>query len=170
MTNFCVEPVALRGKSGFCGGHGEGGVRAAHILEAVVSAHCNCMLPGRQGRRAEAVLRDKRVAYTCARSDENPVAAVQAVLRTLDRRGCIARGEGCGMAATHFSGWQSYPEVLDHRRRVVDFEAFALAFGLECEGRRIRRRIGGYDLQVVSAVGQGGRIPRIEFLLEIVLQ
>ena|SRR6266481_8510096 len=113
---------------------------------------------------------DKGIADAGARSHENPIAAVQAVLRTLDGGRGIARREGCRMATTHFSRGWTYLEVLYRRRRIVDFEALAFALGSEGEGRGIRRRVGGGDFQVVGAVRKRGGVPRIEFLLEVVLQ
>src|SRR5207245_2115219 len=95
---------------------------------------------------------DKGIADTSARSHENPIPAVETILRALDGGRGIARREGCRMATTHFSRGWTYLEVLYHRRRIVDFKALAFALGFERECRRIRRRIAGDYFQVVGAV------------------
>src|SRR5260370_36463017 len=103
---------------------------------------------------------DKGIADAGARSHENPIAAVQAVLRTLDGGRGIARREGCRMATTHFSRGWTYLEVLYRRRRIVDFEAFAFALGSEGEGRGSRRAAAGGDFQDVRVFWKRGGGPR----------
>src|SRR5258708_29368702 len=125
MTTSCLQ-LGL----GFCGRHGKGSFRAADIFEPVVSSYRNGVFPRCQGGQAEVVVLDERVADTSARSHKNPIAAVQAVLRTLDRRRSVARGEVFMMAATHFSGGRTYLDVFYHWRRIVDLEALAFALGL----------------------------------------
>src|SRR6266446_318717 len=155
---------------GFCGWHGERYFRAADVFETIVGARGNGVFPGRQRGQDRVVVFDERVAYGFVRRKKNPLTTVQAVLRTLDRRGSVTRGEIGGMAATHLAGSWPNLEALDHRWRVADFKAFAFPCGLARRGGRIRRRIGGHEFQVVGAVRQCGGIPGIEFLLEIVLQ
>src|SRR6266404_6008278 len=155
---------------GFCGWHSECCFRAADVFETIVGAHGYGVLPWWHGRQADVVMFDERVANGFVRREENPLATVQAVLRTLDRRGSVAHGEGGGMTAGHLAGSRPNLEALDYRRRVIHFKTLAFALGLARNGGRIRRGIGGHDLQVVRTIGERGGIPGIEFLLEIVLQ
>src|SRR5438128_11961730 len=74
------------------------------------------------------------------------------------------------MAGTHFGGSRTDPEILDHGWSIVDFEALAFAFGLERQGRWVRKRIRGRNLQIIGAIRHRGGIPGIKFLLEIVLE
>src|SRR6266849_3399190 len=112
---------------GFCGCHCKCCFRAADVFETIVCAHGNGMLPGWQRRQDRGVVFDERVAYGFVRREENPLTTVQAVLRTLDRRGSVTRSEGGGMATTHLAGRRPNLEALDHRGSVVDFKALALA-------------------------------------------
>src|SRR5882762_4192672 len=127
----CLVVAGLR--LGFYSRNGKGDFRAACIFKSIVGSDRDGVLPGHQRRQAEVVMLDKRVADAGGRSHENPVAAVQAVLGSLDGRRSITRREGCRMAAAHFSRGRTYPEVFYHRRRIIHLEALAFALGFEGE-------------------------------------
>src|SRR5437879_9479975 len=148
---------------GFCGWHSECCFRAADVFETIVGAHGYGVLPRWHGRQADVVMLDERVANGFVRREENPLATVQAVLRTLDRRGSVARGKGGGMTAGHLAGSRPNLEALDHRRRVIHFKTLAFALGLARNGGRIRRGIGGHYLQVVRTFMHRGRTTVIKF-------
>ena len=163
---------------GSCGRNGENGFRASDIFKAVVGAHRNrvltCIETACQSLDGELIVFFGGIADPTDWCNEDPFAAVNAVLGSLNATPSVPCNElgfdtDKGLGPTS-RGKGDRLQPFDYRRCVVDLEAIAFAFGFQREGGRIRRRVAGDDFQVVSAIRQRGGIPRIEFLLEVVLQ
>src|SRR5579862_7579379 len=107
------------------------------------------------------------VADAADRRNEDPIAAVDAVLSAVDVTVCIVRGKLDDFASkrNYLTIWLSAVvrlhrhgfEVFYYRRCVVDFEALAFALGAQCVLRWIGRRVASHDFQIISAVRQGSR-------------
>ena len=79
--------------SGFCGRNGHDGFGAAHIFEAVIRAHGDGVLTRTKIRYAELVIFFWRVADAARGRAENPISAIDAILRAFDAGGGISRDE-----------------------------------------------------------------------------
>src|SRR6266581_3265652 len=177
MLSFRPACISALRISWFRRRNGEGGFGAANIFEAVVGAHRNRILSRRESNEIaerEFILLFWRIADGTLGRDQNPITTIQTILGALDVGRSITRrelndGGNQYCAADRRNDRHSF-EVLDDRRSVVHDEALALTCSVESSRGGIRRRVTGDNLQIVSSVRQRGGIPRIEFLLEVVIQ
>ena len=132
-----------------CARHVHDRLRAADIVKAIEGAHRNRMFTRREclGQR-EFVPFFERVADTADWRDQNPIAAIDAVLRAVDAAGCVARDEFHRSSALRrvrffFARRRNDRRLkaLDRRRRVVDYKSFAVARRRERVRGRVRRRV-----------------------------
>ena len=86
-----------------------------NVFEVVVDADGERMLAGSQCRHAKVVVFDRSIANSGARRSQDPVAAIQAVLRTVDCGSAIACRERDRIPSVHFAGGQANSQILDHR-------------------------------------------------------
>src|SRR5690348_11207401 len=98
------------------------------------------------------------IAYFSDWRNEEPIAAINTVLRAVDAASGIVgseldanRATGCPAAARR--GVRSF-EPADSRRCVVYFEALRFARNFQRLRGRIRSRIVRHDFQIISAIGK----------------
>src|ERR1700757_5273029 len=95
------------------GGNGKDDFGAANIIEPVEDTNRKRVLTGRQRRDPEIVVLGWGIADAGIWCDEDPLAAVHAVLCAIDRGGGIARGKRSGMPSTHFSRSRTNPRIFN---------------------------------------------------------
>jgi len=96
----------------------------------------------------------------------SPIIGVDRVFRAPDGRKSVDRPEG----DMDVIGFERGGEIFDVRRSGVDLNARALFFRSEFVARRMGRRVGGYHLKGIAAVGKQAGIEGVELVDQIILQ
>src|SRR5690349_2109210 len=148
---------------------------AADVFERIVRSDGDGVFARRKsGGDGEFVALFESVADVSNGCDENPVAAVHAVLGAVNAAGRVAREEfdekGSMLRRARPAaclGSRCF-KMLDRGRRIVNQKALAFAFSLQGDCGGIRRGVGDGNFEIVGAVCKRGRVPGIEFLIKLV--